>query len=1094
MWIRVLALIVTLCVLPAAMAAAQSPAAGAAAATREVLVRFRDPDRPAAHARVAGSVRGSIVKSNRVLGYHKIVVPADLTVTEAVARLRGNREVMWAEPNGVWTAAACTSCPQDPYLLPLPDSLATGQNQWGTFLAGIPWLWRQGGGGSSSVIVAILDTGIDDFASPHPDLAANVHATGHDFVDDDANPTDAGAANLYGHGTHVAGIVAAAANTSGIAGVAYASKVMVVRVLDCNAGAGCPGTFDDIADGIQFAADNGARVINLSIQGTVPSATVRTAIQYAIGKGSIVIAASGNQGASSVSYPARYEEVIAVGASDHEDHVASFSNYGDELDVVAPGVRMWSTVPGATAYEAYSGTSQATPFVSGIAAIVVARQPGIEQEEMEKYLRARALPLGGADAARDGYGRVAFPRLEDWSDSPPPYSAARHGNFMWEWLGWDASAEPSISDAFDTDFRPNIGASHHTDGFDDGVFPLSFPRLPFLPPHLAGGASVDFGLSVSRYDGPRYGPALSQQLHLDSWFDWDSDGVFETGTAAERAVADHAENPGTWGGNARLVNRPITPVDEHILGNPLRVRTRLSYGASPGNPDSAAKHGEVEDVEMVNFVEDFDITLRVHSPGVYPVMDTWDVAPDPSPPCTHRGLYHMAVSTHPATGGGSPCNGFIERINVMGTPTMNWKEYTKATLTFWYCHQAFNCSPAGDFCRVRIDTSGVKHNLGPIPAGSGTMTIDLTPYIGSEAVIVEFVEETDWNGRVAIDDIVITAYDPQPPVTVANLAVSRTAGTKELNLTWTAPRENDSMPSPPAQGLSNLYDLRYSSTPIVSESDWEAAQRFEPRDVVGAAPLVPGEPLAAQAFSLRVPSAFETYHVALRAGDEVVSRSAISNSPGSAPAATIAIDVLSLADTTGAPGDTVALRFRMTNNGNATDSYGITATDTRAWELLDVPAARVIAPGASSEFALSVVIPPAASAGERDSVDLVVRSLADGITQDVDQGELEVSGATAVAGSEPPKPAGLFGVGPLPFRDALAFGVRLPSAGAASMRIHDLSGRLVRDLGEPTLAAGEHRFAWDGRDQAGRDAAPGFYFLRVRTPGVTQTSRVLRVH
>ncbi|MEZ4655077.1 MAG: S8 family serine peptidase [Candidatus Eisenbacteria bacterium] len=493
-----------------AVAQSQGQASGDAAfVPNEVLVRFAPEASFAERSQVVSLQQATVVKESSQLGYSKLRLTGDIGVEEAITRLSMDPAVVWAEPNGFYEADAAT--PQDPMLVDLPG---TPENQWGIFKTGVFDLWRYGSG--AGPIIAIVDTGINSFGTPHPDLAANVLATGIDYVGDDTNPTDEGAgAPGYGHGTHVAGIAAAESNDLGIAGVDFQAKLLFVRVLDCTAGGQCPGTYEDIADGIQWAADHDADVINLSLGGPDASNTVRAAVQYAIQAGAIVVAAAGNDGAPVLSYPAGFPETIAVGATDANDDVASFSNWGPELDVVAPGVDIYSTIPGPS-FGKKSGTSMATPFVSGLAALITAKNPAITQSEMETYLQQHALPLAGANAERDGSGRVNFMPLQDWSDAEPPYPPASHGNFAWEWLGDEASPEPTIDDPMDGDFVPNIGPPGVADGYDDGVFPPSILDLPFLPEHLDfGGNGLDVIMSVSGFDGPRYDASPAKSLHLD---------------------------------------------------------------------------------------------------------------------------------------------------------------------------------------------------------------------------------------------------------------------------------------------------------------------------------------------------------------------------------------------------------------------------------------------------------------------------------------------------------------------------------------------------------------------------------------------------
>lgn len=977
---------------PPAVAPASPPAPGSGAIAPadyvpdEVLVAFRgepsDVDR--ARSEVAALVAAEVVKVQPVLGYTKLRLPAGASVEAAVRVLSADPRVEWAEPNYYFWPSICLDGPQDP-MLRSGQSL-TG-DQWGVFKTGAHSLWRNGGGGSGTIEIAIVDTGIDNFPAPHPDLAPNVIG-GYDFVGDDADPTDEGTDPGRGHGTEVAGIAAAATNAIGIAGLGYCSPLRIVRVLDC--ADSCRGTSSRIADGIQYAADEGSRVINLSLGGPASNA-IRRAVHRALARRAIVVAASGNDGAPIVSFPARIPEVIAVGASTPVDEVWIDSNFGTDLDVVAPGVEIWSTSPGP-GYSLSVGTSYAAPFVSGIVALLVSRNNELNAFEAEAYLKSHTVDLPGI---RDGSGRVDFNQLEDWSDAPPPFPGVRHENYLWEWLGEDATAEQSLLDLEDADGRPNVFITGDVDGGDDGVFPLSALLLPYQPAHIdADPDSLHIESAVSRATGPRYGPAPATSLHLDSWFDWDSDQTF-LNTAVEHEVTDHVENPAAWGANSKIVRLPITPPDEHILGNPLVVRTRIAYGASAGAPDAdPIATGEVEDDVMINFVEDFDIDLHTVGPPVYMtfINDGWDVLPDPSGPCLHHGQWHYATSHHPGGAASIPCNEAIEQVNVMSTPVMDWSEYTEAHLTFWFCHMLNACpSLAGDHCRVEIDTAGVKTVIFPLPDATGfSGDIDLSGFVGCSAVRIDFIEDTDWTGAIAIDDVVVWAFDDDLPQSVVDLNVSRTAGSNVLALDWTAPDENLSS-GPPADPLANIYQIRYSTGDILNLQDWMRATPFTPKDVIAGPFPVPAWPGMPQAVSLRVPSAFGNYCVALRAGDEVVS-TADTNEDCDNTLPLLAVAVLGLGDASVAPGDTAIVFFDVENTGNVRDGYTLAAQGSRPWTLAYDPDFVALDPSEEALITAVVIVPATAVPGQVDSVTLVATSINDPDVTGTGVNLVEVSG------------------------------------------------------------------------------------------------------
>jgi subtilisin family serine protease len=230
----------------------------------------------------------------------------------------------------------------------------------------------------SGVTVAILDTGID---ASHPDLVASVAMVGWDFVDDDATPTDEAdgidqdgdgtADEAAGHGTHVAGLVHAAAP---------GATLMAVRVLDSEG----IGTAVSVACGIRFAAQNGARVINLSLGMYADADIIKDAIRDAQDAGVVAVCAAGNLGVDDRDhFPSRLSEVISVAATDPEDLKADFSNFSPSVTLSAPGVGLLSTFLNH-GYATWSGTSMATPLVSAAAALRLEIEPGIAPSELRQ--------------------------------------------------------------------------------------------------------------------------------------------------------------------------------------------------------------------------------------------------------------------------------------------------------------------------------------------------------------------------------------------------------------------------------------------------------------------------------------------------------------------------------------------------------------------------------------------------------------------------------------------------------------------------------------------------------------------------------------
>ncbi len=378
----------------------------------QIIVQFRPGVSKGKIAEINEKNKARVAHTSRHARFKVLTFPEAIPPQAMVNIYTKNPNVEYAELNYV---AHAFMVPNDPLYSPY---------QWHLKSIGMEQAWDISTG--AGVTVAVVDTGV---RSGGPDGIGTIIA-GWDFVNNDNDPTDD-----EGHGTHVAGTIAQSTkNSVGVAGVAYDCSIMAVKVLD----AGGSGWYAWIADGIRYAADNGAKVINMSLGGPSPSITLENAVEYAHDLGVTIVCSSGNDSASTVGYPAAYDAYcIAVGATRYDEAVAYYSNGGSALDLTAPGGDvtidqngdgygdgvLQETFDGSGwAYWFYQGTSMASPHVAGVAALLISQGTYTTPLEVKSRLQSTAKDKGTAGWDMwYGWGIVdAAAALSGGTPPPPP--------------------------------------------------------------------------------------------------------------------------------------------------------------------------------------------------------------------------------------------------------------------------------------------------------------------------------------------------------------------------------------------------------------------------------------------------------------------------------------------------------------------------------------------------------------------------------------------------------------------------------------------------------------------------------------------------
>ena len=365
----------------------------------QILVKFRKGESEVVRAKVHRTL-GALKVTDSYGKFYQVVTVPEGRVEAMVRAYQRNPHVEYAEPDYLRFA---NMIPDDPLYI----------SQWSFPQINLPAAWNRSSG--AGVTVAVVDTGVNPDGE---DSFGGRVIMGQSFVRTAKNSSDDN-----GHGTHVAGTVGQETNNqTGCAGIAFDATILAVKVLNKRG----VGFSSGIVDGIRWAADNGADVMNFSFGSSTSSLTEEEAINYAHGKDVVICAASGNDGTNTVGYPAAYENCIAVGSTRYDRHRAPYSNYGAELDVVAPGgdtsvdqnsdgnpdgilqeTFMKRFRSYAWDYYYFQGTSMATPHVSGVAALIRSLHPAFTADQVRQAIENSAQDLGpqGWDA-EFGWGLV----------------------------------------------------------------------------------------------------------------------------------------------------------------------------------------------------------------------------------------------------------------------------------------------------------------------------------------------------------------------------------------------------------------------------------------------------------------------------------------------------------------------------------------------------------------------------------------------------------------------------------------------------------------------------------------------------------------
>lgn len=449
-----------------------------------VLVMPRAGLADAEFAKIVGVHGGRSIGKLGNLNVHVIELPLNVPEDVIASALARHPQIKFAELDVMVPPALYAN---DPYY----------GSAWHLQAVQAPAAWDLSLG--TGVTVAILDTGVN---GTHPDLQAQM-VSGWNFWDNNSNTTD-----VYGHGTEVAGVVAASSNNAaGVTSVAWNAKLMPIRISDTNGYC----SWSAIASGISWAADHGAKVANISYM-VQSSSTIQAAAQYMNSKGGVVVTAAGNTGAYDGT--AASDSLISVSATDSSDNRTSWSTYGPYVDLAAPGVGIWTT-EASGGYAAVSGTSFASPLTAAVAALMIAANPGISAADITRLLKSTAVDLGAV-----GYDQY--------------YGAGR------------VNAAAAVQAAFqlkssDTQ-PPTVSITSPTGGTVTGIVPIN--------------VTASDNVGVTRVELLVNGAVVATDITAPFQFSWDSTAA---GTAGVTIAARAYDVAGNVGNSPAITVLPANP-------------------------------------------------------------------------------------------------------------------------------------------------------------------------------------------------------------------------------------------------------------------------------------------------------------------------------------------------------------------------------------------------------------------------------------------------------------------------------------------------------------------------------------------------------